>query len=223
MKKMSNFLMFVIAILALAVSACGPAVAQEAGGNGKGQASLVEFTGVIESIDGDQWVVGGQTITVDPAVLGDAIFGVGDSVKIELETRDDGSLVVIHVESSNDNQNTNDDAGNVNGNTNDANINDSNANDANVNDGNSNDDDSNDDNSNGINGGVGNSNSNSNSNINDDSNDDHDSLGNTNINGDDSSDDQHDDSGNANSNGDDSHEDDHEDNSNSSNSNSSGG
>jgi hypothetical protein len=62
------------------------------------QAAPVQFTGVIEAMDGNQWVVDGQAITVDPTVLRDGPFVVGDTVKVEVVVQTDGSLVVTRVE-----------------------------------------------------------------------------------------------------------------------------
>ncbi len=165
MKKYSNLYLVLAALTAMLISACGGAAAgtETSAGSGKPLASLVEFTGVIEAIDGNQWTVNGQVITVEPSVLRDGPFEVGDTVKIEAEVQADGSLVVTRVEPpAGDNANTNDDntnsgLGNSNGNTNgndnanangNGNSNDDNSNDDNSN-GNSNDDNSNDDNSNG--------------------------------------------------------------------------
>ncbi|MBK8782237.1 MAG: hypothetical protein IPO22_10615 [Anaerolineales bacterium] len=116
MKKLSRVLIFVLALTAMLISACGaaaPATETSAGAD-KAQASLVEFTGVIESINGDQWTVGGKVIVVDPAVLRDGPYQVGDTVKVEVEVQTDGSAVVTRVEAPSapapapiDNTNTN--------------------------------------------------------------------------------------------------------------------
>lgn len=187
MKKYSNLFLVLAALTAMLISACGGAAAgtETSAGSGKPLASLVEFTGVIEAIDGNQWTVNGQVITVEPSVLRDGPFEVGDTVKIEAEVQADGSLVVTRVEPpAGDNANTNDDntnsgLGNSNGNSNgndNANANgnsnsNGNSNDDNSN-GNSNDDNSNDDNSNDNSNdddSNGNSNDDSNSNGGDDS------------------------------------------------------
>ena len=129
MKKLSYVLVLVLALTAMLVSACGGSAATDstAVGGGKPQASPVEFTGVIESINGDQWSINGQTITVDPAVVRDGPFGVGDTVKVEVQVQTDGSMVVNRVESPSAADNSND------VNSNDVNSNDANSNDANSN------------------------------------------------------------------------------------------
>lgn len=177
MKKYSNLLLVLAALTAMLISACGGATAgtETSAGSGKPLASLVEFTGVIEAIDGNQWTVNGQVITVEPSVLRDGPFEVGDTVKVEAEVQEDGSLVVTRVEPpAGDNANTNDDntnsgLGNSNGNSNgnaNANANGNSNSNGNSNDDNSNDDNSNDDDSNG--------------NSNDDNSNDDDSNGNSN-------------------------------------------
>lgn len=149
MKKISRVFLFVMALTAMLISACGAAASatETSAGAGKGQASLVEFTGVIEAMDGNQWTVGGQVITVDPSVLRDGPFQVGDTVKVEVEVQADGSMVVTRVEAPAADANSND-ANSNDANSNDANSNDANSNDANSNDANSNDDNGNDANSN---------------------------------------------------------------------------
>lgn len=185
MKKTAHFLVFVLTITTLLLSACGGAATPNAG-VGKVEAIPVAFTGIVESIAGDQWVINGQTVTVDPAVVRDGPFNTGDQVKVEGAVNPDGSFSVSRVETpsaqdlstlpqfGNDNSNTNnsndanvnDDNSNTSGNDNGANVNDDNSNTVNSNDdngasGNSNDANSNDDNSNAggnDNGGGGNDN-----------------------------------------------------------------
>jgi hypothetical protein len=185
MKKLSYVLLIVLALSAMLISACGAsAPVSSTGGGDKPQPSPVDFTGVIESINGNEWSINGQTITVDPAVVRDGPFKVGDTVKVEVKVQTDGSMVVTRVEIPGVNDNTND------VNSNDVNSNDINSNDVNSNDVNSNDVNSNDVNSNDVNSNDDNSNINTNdSNSNDD---------NSNVNTNDSN--SNDDSSNVNSN-----------------------
>jgi hypothetical protein len=99
MKKVYRILWVGSIFAAMLLSACG-AAANSNGSVGavKGNASPVEFTGVIESINGDQWTVNGRVITVDPAVVNDGPFQVGDKVKVEVDVQADGSVVVTRVE-----------------------------------------------------------------------------------------------------------------------------
>jgi uncharacterized membrane protein YgcG len=176
MKQISRSVLIVLVLSAVLLSACGAVSARAASApsGGKVQAAPVAFVGVVESINGDQWVINGQALTVDPTKLRDGPFAVGDSVKVEGTVNLDGSFTVSRVEapsgtelselpqlgddnSNNANSNDNSSVGNSNdangndANSNDANINDSNSNDANVNDSNSNDANINDDNSNSAN------------------------------------------------------------------------
>lgn len=189
MKKISRFLIVLFVLSGMVLGAC--AGAQAAGGMSKVQAAPSEFTGIIEAIDGNQWVVNGQAIVVDPSVVRDGPFMVGDTVKVEVEVAADGSISVTRVELPTAADNTNS-----------ANSNDDLFDDNSNNSSNSNDDDSMDDNSNGS----------SNSNDDDDSMDDN-SNGSSNSNDDD---DSMDDNSNGSSN---SNDDSMDDNSNSSNSN----
>src|SRR5512133_1556766 len=100
MKKQFRFLLVVVALVSMLISACGgTATADTSAGGDKPLASLVEFTGVIEAIDGNQWTINGQVITVDPTILRDGPFVVGDTVKVEAEVQADGTVVVTRVES----------------------------------------------------------------------------------------------------------------------------
>jgi hypothetical protein len=154
MKSNKSFLFVTVVLLAAYVlSACGgvPAAAPAEQAAVKVDASLVAYTGTLEGINGDQWIVNGQALTIDPAVVQDGPFQVGDTVKVEGDVNPDGSFTVSRIEAPSASDLTelpqlgNE---NANANSNDANTNDVNAN-TNINDNtnvNSNDDNSNDDN-----------------------------------------------------------------------------
>ncbi|MCX6057725.1 MAG: DUF5666 domain-containing protein [Chloroflexi bacterium] len=164
MNKISKYLVVFFVLASMLLNACAGASPSQSGG-GKVEASSIAYTGTIESINGNQWVVNGQTITVDPSVISDGPFNVGDMVKIEVQIAQDGSITVTRVEvpsqvdlsqlpligddNSNSANNNDDNSNLVNGN--DVNGNGSNSNDSNGNDGNSNSSNGNDDNSNGSN------------------------------------------------------------------------
>lgn len=145
MKKLFHILIPMLVLSTLLVSACtGVSAPLSNPGGGKVQAAPLEFTGVIESIsaDGNEWTfMGGQVIGVDPSVVHDGPFDVGDTVKVEAEVAADGSITVTRVEAAAADGNSNDDNGN------DDNGNDDNSNDDNGNDDNSNDDNAKDSNS----------------------------------------------------------------------------
>ena len=65
---------------------------------GIGSSPSIEFTGVVESIDGDQVTVDGQTVTVDSALIESAGFAVGDLVEVEASMDENGVLVAKSVE-----------------------------------------------------------------------------------------------------------------------------
>jgi hypothetical protein len=156
MKKLSYVLAIVLALTSVVISACGGSAAlsapdSSAVSGGQPQASPVQFTGVIESINGNQWLVDGKTFTVDPAVVRNGPFNVGDTVRVEVQVQADGSMVVNSIQAPGADDNSND-ANSNDVNSNDVNSNDVNSNDANGNDSNSNDVNSNDVNSNDTNG-----------------------------------------------------------------------
>src|SRR5690242_7981936 len=82
--KNIRFLVIVLTIATFVLSACGGAATSTPGvGSVKVQAMPVAFLGSVDSIAGDQWVISGTTVTVDPAVVRDGPFNVGDQVKVE--------------------------------------------------------------------------------------------------------------------------------------------
>jgi uncharacterized protein DUF5666 len=88
-------------IAAYLLAACGgtlPSSAAPAKGP-KVDASIVAFTGIVEAINGAQWTVSGQTLTLDPQVSLDPNIKVGDRVKVEANVSADGSVVALKVES----------------------------------------------------------------------------------------------------------------------------
>ncbi|GEM_PF-5283082 len=56
----------------------------------------VEFTGTVESMDGDTWIIDGQTIIVTNAEIKGNIQ-VGDTVKVEAYLQADGSLAALEI------------------------------------------------------------------------------------------------------------------------------
>ena len=194
-------LLLITTLTALLVSACGGVAAastETSVGSGKPQASLIEFTGVVEAIDGDQWTINGQVVTIDPSVLRDGPFDVGDTVKVEAEVQDDGSVVVTRVEqpaaATNDNTNDDNSNANVNANSNDnSNTNTNGNSNSNSND-NTNDDNGNDDNSNDDDNGNDDNSNDDDDNGNDDNSNDDDDNGNDDSSNDDSGSDDDDDS-----------------------------
>jgi len=203
--KQRFFITTMVLLVAYLLSACGgaPQPAEQPAGDQaaiKVQAVEVAFTGVVEAMNGNEWTVNGQVLSVDPAVVRDGPFQAGDTIKVEGTVNADGSLTVSRVEApsaadltdlpqlGNDNVNansndTNSNAVNTNANSNDTNTNDANAN-TNSNDDNSNDDsanaNTNDDNTNDDSANVNSNDDSTNTNLN--SNDD---QGNSNGNADD--------------------------------------
>ena len=102
MKIISRFkVLSIFLIAAYLLAACGgtlPSAATSAKGP-KVDASLVAFTGIVEAMNGTQWTVSGQTLTLDPQVSLDPNIGVGDRVKVEANVSADGSVVALKVKS----------------------------------------------------------------------------------------------------------------------------
>ncbi len=144
MFKINRFaLVSLLLVGAYLLSACGGTLPQSSASEvaPKVLEKEVVFTGVVESMNGSQWVISGQAVTVDPAAALDPNITVGLIVKVEGKVSADGTVVALKIETStvsDDNAN----GGNSNdvGNTNDGNSNSN----ANSNDDNGNDDGSND-------------------------------------------------------------------------------
>lgn len=101
--KAIKFMRAGIILVGILFSACtaapGSSSAPASGGGDKALYSEVVFTGAIESMDGDLWVINGQSIKVDPSVIRDGSFLVGDTVKVEAIVAADGSITAQRVES----------------------------------------------------------------------------------------------------------------------------
>jgi len=105
MKRTNPYLVFlVLTVVAYVLSACGaglPAQSVAPAGPAKGekvQAAPVAFLGVVEAMNGNQWVVSGQTIAVDPKTLLSPSIKVGDKVRVEGTVGASGQVVVNRVE-----------------------------------------------------------------------------------------------------------------------------
>ena len=157
----------------------------------------IEFTGLVEAIASDMWVVGGRTLAVTAATEIKPGLVIGTQAKVHAVPQADGSLWAREIELAGDDDDDNGNSnGNDNGNSNDNDNGNGNSNDDNGN-GNSNDDNGNDDDGNGnSNDDNGNDDDDGNGNSNDDNGNDDDGNGNSN---DDNGNDDH--GGNDNGNG----------------------
>src|SRR5215207_3789182 len=100
--KSTKFLRAVIILAGILLSACAaapssPSAPSNVGGDNPLSSNVV-FTGVIESIAGDQWVINGQAIKVDSSAVQAGSFLVGDTVKVEAVVAADGSITAQRVE-----------------------------------------------------------------------------------------------------------------------------
>ncbi len=147
MLKINRFtLVSLLLVGAYVLSACGGTLPQSSQTEvaPKVQAKEVVFTGILEAMNGNEWIVSGQKVTVDPAAALDPNITVGMIVKVEGQVSADGVVTALKIETSSV---TDDNANDANANTDDDNAN-VNSNDDNSNGDNSNDDNGSDDNSN---------------------------------------------------------------------------
>ncbi len=101
MKKSARFL--VLSVLATAVfilSACAGALpaGAEVKVSADGQSAQVEFTGVVNSMAADQWVVSGQRINVGPQTEIDDAVAVDSTVKVYGNVTADGTATALKIE-----------------------------------------------------------------------------------------------------------------------------
>jgi len=95
-----KFLRAALILVGILLSACAaPSNSAAANVGGDKALSEVAFTGVIESMDRDLWVINGQPVRVDSSVLRDGSFVVGDTVAVEASVAQDGSVTAQRVES----------------------------------------------------------------------------------------------------------------------------
>lgn len=103
MKKIHRLKVLSIFLIgAYLLAACGGAL-PESGASTQGpkvQASVVAFTGIVEAINGNEWTVSGQKLTIDPQAALDPNIVVGDEVKVEANVFTDGAVVVMKIETS---------------------------------------------------------------------------------------------------------------------------
>jgi len=140
MKPLPRFLIPVFVLAALALGAFGVAFARElTNAEYKNTTSdEVEFTGIVESINGNTWTIGGRTVIVDSATELSGFISVGQQVKVHASMGVDGSLAAREIELAgadaveNTNDNEDDDIfdnANANDNTDDDIFDDANSND----------------------------------------------------------------------------------------------
>ena len=127
MQKPKYLIMSLLVLGAYLVSACSgatpaPAVVED---SSNGQFQEIVFTGIVESMDGGQWQINGEVVSVDAVTSVDGNIQVGDRVKVEASVSSDGTVIALRIESSSSDDNansndanTNDDTANTNDNTN---------------------------------------------------------------------------------------------------------
>lgn len=95
--RLSVFSLVLIAGIFLA--ACGPLPAgAEIQVSKNGDSAQVEFTGKVDSIAADQWVIAGQTLDITPQTVFDAAIVAGDMVKVHATITLDGKVAADSIE-----------------------------------------------------------------------------------------------------------------------------
>ncbi len=113
MKHFRSYTMIaILAILTTVISACGAATPaplanrkielQSRAANTSTAAEAVapvnvEFTGTIQGIQGNQWIINGQTVTADPQAVNGANFHVGDAVRVRGTVDQNGVIVASRM------------------------------------------------------------------------------------------------------------------------------
>lgn len=65
--------------------------------NADGNSTQVEFTGIVDSIAADQWMVAGQTLVITPLTVLDATIDAGDMLKAHATVILDGTVTVDSI------------------------------------------------------------------------------------------------------------------------------
>jgi hypothetical protein len=101
MNKSTRFLLFgVVSLAAVFMAACNAALpaGAEAKLSADGQSAEVEFTGIVDSIAADQWVVAGQVLLITPQTELDGSITVGNTVKVYATITADGAVTANEIE-----------------------------------------------------------------------------------------------------------------------------
>lgn len=101
MKKSTYFMLLgVVSLAAIFMAACNAALpaGAEAKLSADGQSAQVEFTGVVDSIATDQWVVSGQVLLLTPQTVLDGSISVGSTVKVYATVTADGAVTADKIE-----------------------------------------------------------------------------------------------------------------------------
>jgi hypothetical protein len=102
MNKSTRFIIFgFLAVMALFLAACNAALpaGAEAKVTADGKSAQVEFSGVVNSITANQWVISGQTVLISAQTVIDGVFAAGDSVKVHATVTTDGAVTADKIES----------------------------------------------------------------------------------------------------------------------------
>ncbi|MBM3152660.1 MAG: hypothetical protein FJZ96_10760 [Chloroflexi bacterium] len=100
MNKTRLFALFVIVFAGLFLTACGATLPADAEIQvaSDGQSAQVEFTGVVDSITADQWVIQGYSVLVNAQTVIDGNFAAGDVVHVYAIVDATGTITATHIE-----------------------------------------------------------------------------------------------------------------------------
>jgi hypothetical protein len=94
MNNLSRFQVFSLVLIAAYLLAACSGTAPQAAPN------VTAFRGVVEAMNGSEWTVGGQKVTLDPQALPDPNISVGDHVQVQAKLSPDGTVVALNVQAS---------------------------------------------------------------------------------------------------------------------------
>ncbi len=99
--KAFKFLRLMVMVGGILLSACTAAPSAQVSSSAKEDKGSSEavFTGVIEAVNGDQLTINGQTFTIDPSLIQESAFVAGDTIKVEAQVEEDGSVTIRNIES----------------------------------------------------------------------------------------------------------------------------
>jgi hypothetical protein len=97
-RKVNLPVLILVLVAGMFLAACGPIPAgAEIKVNADGNSAQVEFTGLVDSIAVDQWVVAGQTLVITPLTTLDATIVAGDKVRVHATATLDGTVTADSI------------------------------------------------------------------------------------------------------------------------------
>jgi hypothetical protein len=100
MNKSTRYVIFgFLSLMSIYLAACNAALPAGAKAliSADGKSAKVEFTGVVDSVAANQWVISGQPVLISAQTVIDGDFAAGDSVKVKATVTEDGAVTADRI------------------------------------------------------------------------------------------------------------------------------